>query len=740
MSDDRVFGKSQPAWQLARSCQWAWRFLGLLLAGVVASVALSCSNSAQSPKPPDTSRSSPGVLDLTADIEAIEIPQRDPGYLGPLVCAECHHERVTACLNSTHFRACREPVPGEMPAGFAPEAGHYEPPVAGLRFEMTESNGNYWQQTYVTRSGAETQLSSRVDYLYGVGNADSVFLSWEGNLLYELPMVWLYTQNRWAVSHFFPHRGGSFGRELNPRCLECHNTWIEHIPGSLNEYRRENLVLGVTCERCHGPGREHVAFHREHPGLQQGEAIVHPGRLPRERQIEICTQCHSNAIKHLGPAFNYRPGQPLAAAYKSLNTEFPEYDHVANQIQYLRQSKCFQQSESMTCVTCHDPHQKPLPAGVTSSEHSCLSCHQAVDCREQPRLPEEVRSNCVGCHLPPMIKMNVNFQTPDDDYVPPLRRYEHRIAVYPQARDTVLWEWHRQRDDSASRLEASRLAAALVEHHLAESGRLRAAHRYLAAIGACREAVRIEDTPAAREALQEAVAAQAGLDADWNEVLFRIQQNRHAEAIPLLERILKVKPDLARAHFKLGTVLATVGDTTRSRQHLEEAARLDPDDPNAEAMQGWIAYLKNRPQEALGHYERAMEIEPYDADVTYPYALVLSRLGRLDEAAAVLERLLVIDPRHARGARALSEVQREQGEFTAAIATARRAAALTRGEDLDALVNLAECYRRADDAANAERTANLALATAAKMSPEVTATLRRRLEELGIPYSRSKKP
>lgn len=605
---------------------------------------------------------------------------------------------------------------------------------------MKRVGGEYLQTTLDATQGPEQRRKSRVDFLYGVGNADSVFLSWEGDRLYELPMVWLYTENRWAVSHFFPYRGGSYGRELNPRCLECHNTWINHVPGSLNEYQRDRMILGVTCERCHGPGREHVEHHRQHPGEARGAFVVHPGQLPRERNIEVCTQCHSNAIKHRGPAFNYRPGEPLDEAYKTLATDFPEYDHVANQIQYLRQSKCFQQSESMTCVTCHDPHQQPRPAGSTSSEHSCLQCHQPPDCREQPRLPEPVRADCVGCHLPPIIKINVNFQTPDDDYVPPLRRSEHRIAIHPIARDTVVWEYLRQQPDEDSRSQADALAQSLVQQHLALALEHRTNHRYLAAIAACREALRITRTPATEEALQSAVAMQAQLDDDWNEALQAIAQQRFDDATTLLDQVIARKPDLARAHQKLGTVLAARGKSSRAREHLETAARLDPDDPGAEAMQGWLAFLQDRPAEALPHYQRAMQIEPYDADVTYPYGLVLARLGQLDEAVATFRRLLQIDPRHIRGTVALSDALRRQGKFAEAVDFAFRAAALSDGKDPQLLLQLAICYVEAGQPGHAAGAANAALTAAGQINPQARIELRETLEERGIPYTRPTRP
>jgi len=56
--------------------------------------------------------------------------------------------------------------------------------------------------------------------------------------------------------------------------------------------------------------------------------------------------------------------------------------------------------------------------------------------------------------MPPYVKMNVVFITENDPYLPPMLRYEHRIAVHPAARDTVLLDWYRTQSDEESRRHA----------------------------------------------------------------------------------------------------------------------------------------------------------------------------------------------------------------------------------------------------------------------------------------------
>src|SRR5262249_29838307 len=154
-----------------------------------------------------------------------------------------------------------------------------------------------------------------------------------------------------------------------------------------------------------------------------------------------------------------------------------------------------QNSDTLTCTTCHDPHRPRQTADSGSLQASCLRCHAPGACGDQPNLPSAVRDQCVGCHMPVYVKINVNFQTEDDDYVPPLTRSEHRIAVYPAARQAVLWEWHRTQPGSVDQEEAARLAKSLVAHWRAEAEDCRRQHRYMGAIAAIREAARFDSGP-----------------------------------------------------------------------------------------------------------------------------------------------------------------------------------------------------------------------------------------------------
>ncbi len=646
-------------------------------------------------------------------------------------CVDCHSDRVAEFVRTNHARTFRRASPDTMPAGFAPGHGTFVSPDRALRFEMTRA-GNQFIQTAIRQSASgEERAATAIDLILGAGTADDVYVSWrEDGRMYELPMAWLHTSAQWGAANFDPYGAGDYSRELSPRCLECHNTWIHHEPGTVNQFQHEHALLGVTCERCHGPAQEHVLFHRRHPEADQGRSIVQPDRLTRDLQMDVCTQCHSNAMKHRGPAFSYRPGQPLESSFKTLKTKHTEEDHVANQIEYLRQSKCFRESESLTCTTCHDPHRGRASSKSARPQESCLVCHRSNDCHEQDRLPSAVRDDCTGCHMPPYVKMNVTFTTRDDANLPPMLRSEHRIAVYPQARDKVLLDWCRTQDGAEFREEASRLSDRLIEHWVSQAEAFRSQHRLLAVIGAYREALRIDETPAIRGKLREAVALQARLDREYAKALHEIENRQFAAAIETLKGVLQIKPDLAKAHGRLGTAYAASGKNELAVEHLLAVAAYDPDDSYGEAMLGWLDYVNGHFESALEHLLRADDIEPYNAKINFHTGLALAALDRLADAIERYERVIEIDPNHAEACHQLSLALCEEGSAEKAVPYAQRSAELTRRQNLDALLGLARACFESGRVPEARAAMLQALALAQVKSPGRVPELRARLNDI----------
>jgi tetratricopeptide (TPR) repeat protein len=308
--------------------------------------------------------------------------------------------------------------------------------------------------------------------------------------------------------------------------------------------------------------------------------------------------------------------------------------------------------------------------------------------------------------------MTVHFHTDDDKFVPPIRRHEHRIAIYPEAQQELLLEWHRAQQGDDHRQEVDRLTKDLVQHWLAEAERYRRDYRFLVAIGAAREALRFDSSPALHEKLRELIAIQSSYNAELAKGVLLLSERQVPEAIQTLKQCLQIKPDSAPAHGRLGTCLAMVGQKRQAIEHWRAVAKCDPDDSYGESMIGWLALLDGKNAQAVESYRRADEIEPNNAKINLQLGLSLAQLGQLPEAIERFRRVLALDPKHAETWQVLSVALRKQGGTAEALRCAQRAAVLTKFENPDVLVTLADGYAAVDRLRDAVAAVEAALEVA----------------------------
>ncbi|MDA0587188.1 MAG: tetratricopeptide repeat protein [Planctomycetota bacterium] len=641
------------------------------------------------------------------------------GYVGPEKCSACHKERVHEFRQSRHYLACVAASDKTMPAAFQTGDAEYQPPRGGVRFEMRKNGEDFVQIALrATPSGIERNVAP-ISLMYGYdAGTDEVYFTWKDDSLFELPMSWLYPLQEWGVTSF----DSADARETTPRCVECHNTWLEHVPGTKNQYRPESLIAGVTCEACHGPAKNHVEFHELNPAEKSPMHIVRPALLSRDLQMDLCAYCHSNSMKHRHAAFSYRPGTPLAETYRSLVTRNPENDHVANQTAYLKLSKCYQESDSLTCTTCHSPHVSRKEQHGTQ-QSACMSCHQQEHCREQPRLPEPVQKNCVGCHMPKRNKIQVNFDTKADALYPAAPRWEHRIAVDLTARDEVLLEWHSRQTGDESRKEAARLSKSLAEREHQEGDRLSGEYRFLAAVEAYRRSLGFSPSNEVQEKFQRTSGKYLRIAQEFSRAENQLAERKTGAAIATLEQLLVEKPDHAKAHGRLGTLFAATGETGKALKHWQAVSELDPDDAYGEGMIGWYWYLQNEPQKAVTALLKADELEPHSFRVNYNLALAYRKLGESTEAEARLSLANQIEPQNIQSGLALRGLLRDRREFDRALKVVEVLSHRTSRQEPDVEIARAESQVETGRTAEAIVTLNLLL----KKTPATEIRLRTEL-------------
>jgi len=355
-------------------------------------------------------------------------PRRE--YVGDQACRSCHEKQALTYSQTAHHLATSWPSAATMKGSFARDSNILRTSNPYLHFEMTEKPEGYFQSA-IEEPGESKVISrtERIDIVAGSARKGQSYLFWKGDLLFQLPVTYWTETNSWVNSPSYPDGSPHFDKETIPRCLECHASYFEWIPTAVNRYRKTSLILGIVCEKCHGPGREHVALHRLKAQLLAGtsEAIVNPGKMQRDRQIDVCGLCHAGNGTPIQPSLSFIPGDDLRD-YIDFPYISPEdaVDVHGSQVQMLKRSRCFQATTNLTCTTCHDVHATQRDAAAFSAK--CLTCHQPAQCGQHAKLGEAISSNCIDCHMP-VQESHVLFSNTNGKRLQPKVR-NHTIAIY----------------------------------------------------------------------------------------------------------------------------------------------------------------------------------------------------------------------------------------------------------------------------------------------------------------------
>ncbi|HUB61028.1 MAG TPA: multiheme c-type cytochrome [Puia sp.] len=359
-------------------------------------------------------------------------------------CLTCHRTIVQAHLHTAHYLSS-SPAEGTTIKGSF-KAGHNRY-VYNDKMEviMEKKNGRYFQTALFNGSLYESEA---FDIVIGWRKGQT-YLYWDNNRLFQLPISWYAPANAWCNSPGYPTNMMYFNKQVPGQCMECHAS-AANVSTDENgvSYDRNSLLLGIGCQRCHGDGTQHIAWHTAHPAdTLIGRYIISARRLSRQQRLDACALCHSGFRNPLRPAFSFRVGDTL----DQFST--PNYDTAAtatldvhgNQYGLLTSSKCFIRSAELDCSSCHNVHVDETGKLAAYSQR-CMTCHNGHDqpgCASPAVRQMTVVNNCIDCHMPALPSNKIILQVngnpaPVHDLV-----RTHRVAIYPGISEAWLKE-HRQ--------------------------------------------------------------------------------------------------------------------------------------------------------------------------------------------------------------------------------------------------------------------------------------------------------
>lgn len=323
-------------------------------------------------------------------------------FAGSATCVTCHPSITQSHSHTPHFLTSQQAAPETV-------LGSFDAPRnvlalnERLKVVMEKTPEGLFQAGFA--GGVEVERKP-FDIVVGSGRQGQTYLYWQGNSLFQLPVSYHSETDTWTNSPGYPREELVFNRNIPARCLECHSTYfrIGKSAGARETFDRDQVMLGVDCERCHGPAAGHVAFHLDHPGEKTARHIVNPAKLSRQQRLDNCALCHSGIRNNFMPSFTFMVGDRLddfsSPVYGADSAA--TLDVHGNQYGLLTSSKCFRMSKSLDCSSCHDVHVKETHKLEVFSAR-CMSCHkrESDNFCTQPEVPGlTLTANCIDCHMP----------------------------------------------------------------------------------------------------------------------------------------------------------------------------------------------------------------------------------------------------------------------------------------------------------------------------------------------------
>ncbi len=343
-----------------------------------------------------------------------EVAMGENAFVGDKACQSCHQKEYDLYLKSDHFRAM-------MPANDSTVLGDFD----NTRFTADGVTSTFYKKDgkfFISTQGADGRNADfEVLYTFGFKPLQQYLVAFPGGRMQATRMSWDVEKKRWFHQYAgqqiyhrdWMHWTGA-AQNWNTMCASCHSTNLQkNYQLETDSFHTTWSGLTVSCESCHGPGKQHIDFAKE-GGYTSGSAAsrrptMEVGRDQRV-QVNVCAPCHARRSE-IGP------GQ--TDTKELLNTHIPEIptteffhaDGQVNDEDYIYtsflQSKMFHRQ--VKCSNCHEPHSGQL---VKPATQVCRQCHEPkYESFEHTRHNASLTQvNCISCHMPGKFYMGNDYR------------------------------------------------------------------------------------------------------------------------------------------------------------------------------------------------------------------------------------------------------------------------------------------------------------------------------------------
>ena len=313
-------------------------------------------------------------------------------YVGSKKCMSCHASIYDMWKDTLHNKSqqilsrTNDTLVVDWNGMLKLKAGN----IPEVIIKLEDGPGDVHQAILVDAKDPSKEVTYTVVRTYGGWGWKQRYQVKIGNNHYILPIQWNQATSRWVpynLQNWYKEDGSlktpPVEKSFEMSCAGCHNTGLE-LKKVDKGYESKYVELNIGCEKCHGPGSEHIKSPRA-----KGK-IIDPRKLPYERSSEVCGQCHSRGVSMPNGTFEfpwndkdnkpYKLGDPLANYYKFKPGLWgdPEAHSKSHHQQWLDFHKSTHFQTKVACFDCHNPHGGAGRFQLIKADFNnnlCLSCH-----------------------------------------------------------------------------------------------------------------------------------------------------------------------------------------------------------------------------------------------------------------------------------------------------------------------------------------------------------------------------
>lgn len=660
-------------------------------------------------------------------------------YVGSKACASCHKNEYKLWQGSHHDMAMQIANRKTIIAPFKGESFTSN----GVTSTFYQTNGKF----YVNTDGRDGKNHDyEILYAFGFTPLQQYIVKFPDGHYQCLRTAYDTKKNKWfdlypdfKIIHEEWLHWSRGGENWNTMCSDCHSTNVKkNYDEKTHSYKTNYAIINVSCESCHGPGKNHVTAAKKEGKSYQYKNELKMVHLNSKELVDECGKCH--ARRENISLFHNHDGTFLDHYFPQLLTSpiyYPDGQILDEDYEYASFTQSKMYHKGVTCTNCHNPHSTKRKF---EDNRLCTQCHQTkkYDSPKHHKHPMNTESaRCINCHMTGRFYMGNDFRRDHSFRIPRPDQslqyntpnactgchkdknnqwaYKEFVKLYGKPKKNHFSDKLATGMTNKPNGEKSLLALARNTAYpdIARASAISNLRNYTSIINPAVLVPFLKDKSPYVKGATADVMADLNLGKTYGHALLPLlkdpkravrvkaffalanfPENKVPEAyLPFYNKVkvefathLKATGEFSGGKMKRAQFYIAKGNLSKGIETLENALKYDPINNVVRTNLANLYYQTRQLAKAEQAYKTILKQEPGYGMTNFDYGLLLNELGRKEEALKQLQLAHGYMPENNRIVYNLSLMMFQKGDKQAAITLAQKQQKKQYSADLDELI------------------------------------------------------